>query len=141
MDVMQIRRMLMSTIGGSAMVGKLTKYQKVIVNETSDFNPLTVNHSLGMKPKFISITCAEDASARQANGSMLEFVGNDRIGGSLATNSSTGQATQRAGLSCVESGSAVQPNFLSNDTQISIPRQGSSYSWKANTDYIVELYA
>ena len=134
MDMMELRFRMMSMIGGSSMVGELSRYQKITVTP-SENTQIEIIHTLGVLPKMVIVNGEPDFSGSVAylsHGIFDQRCGNMLSGSTYVVNAYT-----------VTTGSTSTSNSYAymTDTTVRIRRTTSARYFDTGCTYTVELYA
>ena len=126
--------------GGSSGVGDYSQYESTI--GTTDGTYLTIAHNLGVKPKFVSISCLESDQPYTDNGYIrnLSIIGS--IGCTDAINLSSGKYSAVA-CSETDRGENFTENgaYFMTDTVVKIRQISNNVKLSTTATYTVKLYA
>ena len=137
MDLMQIRRMLMSVIGGAEMVGEFSKYEKVMKAGESNEARLLITHSLGVVPKLVIISCADTDVPYTTPAYIRSAVFTPSCGGANTVNASAVENS----VGFIPAETLANGKYNLSSTEANFYQGNSGYKWSKNTTYTVELYA
>lgn len=128
--------------GGSGGVGDYSQYEELTGTIDDNGTYLTIAHNLGVKPKFVSISCLESDQPYTDNGYIrnLSIIGS--IGCADAINLSSGKYTV---VGCAETvkGESFTENgaYFMSDTVVKIRQNSNNAKWSTTATYTVKLYA
>lgn len=149
MDMMEMRFRMMAAMGGSGMIGKLSKYHKVTVTRTSDTNDNAWWNvcSVPFEPKLVIFDGGEDAGGHIINGvfslikSDTSNVTNSFVGcvgyRNLANGNYSGGGMQGYNDGTYHTSSAAK--FQYYDGHFYVTRNGTNGWWRPDT-FTFEFY-
>ena len=124
----------MAMLGGSAMVGELSKYRKYTIQPGANTD-ITFTHNLGVVPKLVLLDGQPDLSGSITY--ITHGIFDQYCGGCLV-----GSAGTQVGYKTDTTAIGTTNTYLyMNDTTVSIRRASSARYFDTNCTYTVELYA
>ena len=126
-------------IGGQKMLGKLSKYQKINATPSSE-SLFTVEHTLGVTPKIVIISCADTDEPYTEEGYIMYFIASDITGVSQYHNLSN-HLVVSSSYTYKDSGTLSNGNYRLTTQDIQINRISTNGQWATNTEYTIEIYA
>lgn len=136
MDMMEMRFRMMSMMGGSGMVGNLSKYEKIKVTPSSSAE-LTGTFHLGVIPKIVIVDSDQTYVATQF---LKRGIFGVDFGAMSFINGADSEGAYGYTIKYNEIGTTNQTAYFS-DTTITIRRGASTRYFDTNTEYTIEIYA
>ena len=141
-DVSQYARAIVNVPQAGAGIGNLTAYQSIKVTPIAN-DRIEIVNPLGVIPKIIVLSCAEDSEANTQNGFIRNglFYPAERTGCASGINSATGNTTH-GGYSMAETYEGVaNMAYYANHEKIKLFQYNNNIKYSTNTEYTVDIYA
>ena len=135
MELMDRRNALLQILGGSAVIGEFSKYQRLKVTPSENTN-LTFSHNLGVVPKAIFV----DSNQTYVSTTFLYAGVFSKDCGCMVNLSSNGGVVNGFNVRIDETGSSNSYCYMSSSSVV-IRRATSAKYFDTNTEYTVDIYA
>ena len=145
MDVMELRRgLLMGMMGGSAMVGKFSKYeQKNVVFSTADNSTALLSFDVSFQPKMIVFTGGSDVNGNVKQGfALFDYDVTNKLWGIIYGRYTNGNNVGACMTPVISSSAPTAGNQKLEyyDGKIYLTRINTLMYWSNTDTYTFEIY-